>query len=97
MVEEINQYLGSVNLSAVDIDISDFGENFNPSKLGYANPEREELRKSVLNVLKKVADLSNQNIRQNADGFLATQPHDNQSLLWPDGKRIQDDKFALSY
>ena len=26
-VEEINQYLRSVNLSAVDIDISDFGEN----------------------------------------------------------------------
>ena len=44
-VEEINQYLGSVNLSAIDIDISDFGENFNPSKLDFANREREELRK----------------------------------------------------
>ena len=38
-VEEINQYLGSVNLSAIDIDISDFCKNFNPSKLDYANPE----------------------------------------------------------
>ena len=44
-VEEINQYLGSANLSAIDIDISDFGENFNPSKLDFANREREELRK----------------------------------------------------
>ena len=80
-VEEINQYLGSVNLSAIDIAISDFGKNFNPSKLDFANPEREELRKSVLNILRKVADLSNQNIRRIADGFLATQPHDNQSVM----------------
>ena len=76
-VGEINQYLGSVNLSAIDIDISDFGKNFNPSKLNFANPKKEELRKSVLKVLRKVADLSNQNVRQNADGFRATQPHDN--------------------
>ena len=94
-VEEINQQ--SINLSAIDIDISDFDKNLNPSKVDFANPEKEELRKSVLKVLRKVADLSNQNIRRNADGFLATQLHDNQSLLWPGGKRIQDDKFALSY
>ena len=96
-VEEINQHLGSVNLLAIDIGISDFGKNFIPSKLDFANPEKEELRESALKVLRKAVDLSNQNIRQNADGFLATQPHDNQSLLWPGGKRIQDDKFALSY
>ena len=81
-VEEINQYLGSVNLSAIDIDISDFGENFNPSKLDFANREREELRKWVLNVLRKVADLSNQNIKRNVAGFLATQRHNESVMAW---------------
>ena len=38
-------------------------------KLDYANPEKEETRKSVLRVLKKVADLSNQNLQRNTDGF----------------------------
>lgn len=51
-VEEINNYLGSVNLNAVDIDISEFGENFDPSKLNFNSTEREDIRKSVLKVLK---------------------------------------------
>ena len=61
--------MGSVNLSAIDIDISDFGQNFDPSKLDYINPERKDVRESVLNVLRKVVDLSNQNLRRNAIVF----------------------------
>lgn len=65
-----------MNLCAIDINISDFGQGFNPSKLDYNNSERENIRRSVLNVLKKIVDLSNQNIRRNADGYLATVPHE---------------------
>ena len=48
------------------------------------------------NVLRKVVDLCNQKFRRNADGFLARKNHDNNSLLWSGGKRVQDDRFALS-
>ena len=68
-VGDTNQYLGSVNLSAIDIGISDFGPNFDPYKLDYNNPERENVRESVLNVLRKVVDLINQNLRRDADSF----------------------------
>ena len=37
-IEEINRYVKSVNLSPTDIDASDFGPNFDPSKLDYAGP-----------------------------------------------------------
>ena len=96
-MEDINQYMGSVNLSPIDIDISDFGRKFNPSRRDYDNPEREGIRETVLNVLRKVVDLCNQNFRRNADGFLARKRHGNNCLLWPGGKRVQDDRFALSY
>ena len=86
-IEDINKYLGSVNLNAVDVDISEFGQNFDPSKLDFNNLERENIRKSVLKVIQKVPDLSSQNLKRNADGYLATVPHNNDSLLWPGGKR----------
>lgn len=89
--------MGSVNLSAIDIDISDFGQNFDPSKFDYINPERKDVRESVLNVLRKVVDLSNQNLRRNADSFLARQVYDNNTLLRPGSKRVPDDMFSLSY
>ena len=50
-----------------------------------------------MNVLRKVVDLSNENLKRNANGFLAKQEHDNNSLVWLGGKRVQDDKFALFY
>ena len=34
-IEDINKYLGSVNLNAVDIDISKFGEKFDPLWLDF--------------------------------------------------------------
>ena len=44
-------------------------------------------------MLKKVVDLSNQNLKRNADGLLTKQVHNNDSLLWPGGKRVPNDKF----
>ena len=80
-VDRVEDILGSVNLNAVDIDISEFGEKFNPSKLDCNSAGREDIRKSVLKVLRNVADLSSQNLKRNADGYLATVPHNNHSLL----------------
>lgn len=48
-------------------------------------------------MLKKVVDLSNQNLQRNTDGFLAKKTHDNDSLLWPGGTRVPIGKFALAY
>ena len=96
-IEDIKKYLGSINLNPIDIDVSEFGEKFDPPKLDFNSPEREDIRKSVTKVLRKVADLSSQNLKRNADGYLATVSHNNDSLLWPGGKRTQDDRFSLSY
>ena len=46
-IEEINRYLGSVNLNSIDIEISEFGEKFHPSKLNYNSSDKENTRKSV--------------------------------------------------
>lgn len=96
-IEDRNKYLGSVNLDALDVDISEFGEKFDPSKLNFNNSEWEDIRKSVLNVLSKVADLSSQKLKRNADGYLTTVPHNNNFPVWPGGKCTQDDRFSLSY
>ena len=97
-VEEINKYMNSVNLAPIDIEISAFGETFDPSKLDYANDEKKKKkRESVLKVFKKIVDLSNSNLRKNADGLLATKTHDNELLLWVGGGKVPTGKFALSY
>ena len=67
-IEEINHYLVSVNLNPIDIEIDEFCEKFDPSKLDYNSSEKEKIRKSVLQVMKKVVDLSSQNPKRNADG-----------------------------
>ena len=96
-IEDINRYLGSVNLNSIYTEFSEFGLNFELSRLDYAGPQKKYTRKSVLKVLKKIVDLSNQNVKRNADGLLAKQVHNNDSLLWPSGKLVPSDKFALSY
>ena len=73
--------MGSVNLSPIDIEFSEFGSDFNPSRLDYSGPQKEDTRKSVLKVLRKVVDLSNQNLKRNSDGLLANVAHNNNSLL----------------
>ena len=50
-IENINKYLGSVNLFISEIDTKDFGENFDPSVLDSAEDKQEAVRESVLNLL----------------------------------------------
>ena len=40
--EKHNQYMDCVRLWPIDIDPSDFGENFGPSKLDHMNDEDQE-------------------------------------------------------
>ena len=54
--------MNSVNLILLDIDPSEFGENFNPSKLDFENEDRQKTRESVLKVLRKAVDLSYSNL-----------------------------------
>ena len=35
--------MGSVNLCPIDIDVSDFEPNFDPSRLDYAGPQKKAL------------------------------------------------------
>ena len=45
-IESINRYVGSINLNPIDIELSDFGPNFDPSRLDYAGPQKEDTRMS---------------------------------------------------
>ena len=73
--EEINRYLGSVNLSLIDIPVNTFetkeNVSFNPSKLDFACPEKEVMSRAVVKMLKKIVDMSNANLLKNADGLLS--------------------------
>ena len=95
-IEKISKHLGSVNFRAVHINKNDFSENFNPAPLDYMKDKILAARESVLNVLKKIVDYSSQNLKRNVDAYLATVPHSD-TLLWFGAKRIQSDKFTLSY
>ena len=98
-IEDINRYMNSLNLILTDIDPSESGENFDPSKLDFENEDRQRTRESVLRVLRKAIDLFNSNLQKNADGLLATKPHRNEDILWigEKGKHVPENLFALSY
>ena len=96
-IEGINKYMGSVNLTPISIDPSEFGGDFDSSNLDFDNADREKNRESVLKVLKKIVDLRNSNSQKNAYGLLATRPYRNQDILWIGGKRVPEDQFDLSY
>ena len=81
----------------IDIDPSEFGEDFDPSTFDFENKVKEKNRESVLKVLGKIVDLSNSNLQKNADGLLVTKPHRNEDILWVGGKQVPEDQFALSY
>ena len=88
--EKINKYMTSVNLKPFAINSTDFGADFNPAEFDFN-------RSTVVNLIKKVALQSSQNLKRNADAFLSTVSHDNDKLLWSGGKRTQSEKFALTY
>ena len=77
--EEINKYMTTVHLRHFHVRITDLGEDFNPA-LAFD-------RASVVKFMKKVAEQSSQNLKRNADAFLSKTKHDNDTLIWPGGKR----------
>ena len=81
----------SVYLKPFSVDPkSAFGEDFNP-----ADPDFD--RSPVVSYMEKVAEQSSQNLKRNADAFLSSINHYNEKILWPGRRRIQHDKFALTY
>ena len=88
--EKINKYMTSVNLKPFAVASSiDFGEEFNPADFDF--------RSAMVDLMKKVALQSSQNLKRNADDFLSTISHNNDKLLWPGSKRPHYKKFALTY
>ena len=87
--EEINKYLTSVYLKPYHVDINDLGEGFNPA-ISFD-------RAAVVKCMKKVTEQSSQNLKRNADAFLSTVEHDNDSLFWSGGRRTITNKFSLTY
>lgn len=61
----------SVNLNQINFDLKKFSENFNPAVLDFRGIEREEGGKSVLKVLKKIAEYSSQNLKMETESYLA--------------------------
>ena len=100
-IEKINRHMGSVNLVPIDISEDTFeveGDiEFDLYKRDYENSEKSAIKDSILEVLKKIVDLSNSNLLKNADSFLATKLMD-RDVQWvgDTGKRIQN-RFELSY
>ena len=88
--EKINKYLSSVNLKPFAVNLDDIAEGFNP-----ADPNFN--RSAVVEFMKKVAPQSSQKLKRNENAFLSTVSHDNEKLLWPGGKRTQNDKLVLTY
>ena len=73
--EEINRYLGSVNLSLINVPVSSFEVKknvvFDPSKLDFASQEKEIMTGAVVKMVKKIVHMSNANLVKNADGLLS--------------------------
>ena len=65
--EEMNRYVGFVNLSPIDVPVSSLEtkENvvFDLSKLDFVTQEKEIMTGAVLKMLKKIADMSNAKIQ----------------------------------
>ena len=77
--EKINKYMTSVNLKPFTGNPTDFGDDSNPAEFDFS-------RLAVINLMKKVALQSSQNLKRNADAFLSTVSHNNDKLLWQEEK-----------
>ena len=69
----------SVNLKPFTVNPTDFGDDSNPAEFDFS-------RLAVINLMKKVALQSSQNLKRNADAFLSTVSHNNDKLLWQEEK-----------
>ena len=91
--------MGSVNLLPIDISEDSFevegSIQFDTSKLDYENPEKEKVSEAVVKMLRKVKELSNTNLVQNADGILAKMfVDDNIEWLGKEKKRLPDNRMS---
>ena len=94
--------MGSVNLLPIDIAKDNFeiegNVSFDPSKLDYENPDKEKILEAVVKMLKRIIELSNANLKKNADGLLAKLPVD-ENIEWvgKDKKQLPDNRYKMSY
>ena len=74
--QKINRYMGSVNLSPINILENSFEtENdiaFDPSKLDLCCQEKEMMSTAIVKMLKKIQHLSNNNLIKNADSLITS-------------------------
>ena len=102
--EEVLQYKDNVHLHPIDLTIDDlkkemFVTSFDPSLL-----ENKQLRLSIVpgiyKVMKKIAELSNQNIIRNSDSFISKggKVDADKEFVWIDDSIKQaTSKFQLNY
>ena len=102
--EEVLQYKDNVHLHPIDLTIDDlkkemFVTSFDPSLL-----ENKQLRSSIVpgiyKVMKKIAELSNQNIIRNSDSFISKggKVDADKEFVWTDDSIKQaTSKFQLNY
>ena len=102
--EEVLQYKDNVHLHPIDLTIDDlkkemFVTSFDPSLL-----ENKQLRSSIVpgiyKVMKKSAELSNQNIIRNSDSFISKggKVDADKEFVWIDDSIKQaTSKFQLNY
>ena len=94
--------MGSVNLLPIDIAEDNFeierNVSFDSPKLDYENPDKEKISEAVVKMLKRIIELSNANLKKNADGLLAKLPVD-ENIEWvgKDKKQLPDNRYKMSY
>ena len=100
--EKINRYLGSVNISPIDVPENTFETENNvtldPSKLDMNCPEKEVMTQAVVRILQKITDFPNSNLIQNADGLLSRKST-NVDVEWFGQlkQRLSPNKYKTSY
>ena len=101
-VEDINQYVGSVHLSPIDMLEKTFvvEENisFDPLKLDFECPEKEKIAKAVLKMLKKNHRCVNAILVKKVDDLLSKK-NINEEVEWidKDKKCLPDNRYKMSY
>ena len=67
-----------------------FGVKFDPSKLGYENPDKRKMAEAVVKMLKKTIELSNATLVKNTDALLSKKI----IWLWYRVNRSKKETFA---
>lgn len=102
--EDFVKWEDHVHLHPVDVTIPELVEltgnqKINPAMLN-SNDEREKVVDGYLKVMKKVAEISNQNLIRSSDAFLSSggkTDSDNEFVWIDDSFKTGIEKFQLSY